>query len=95
MILHIYAYKDERIGAFKSPAYAPDEKEVVIEQTARYAVLAKDEEKANLVFCSLYYLGDFDDKTGEIKPVAPEFLMSFTKEMLYGARDSREEAKEA
>lgn len=94
MILHIYAYKDIRIGAFKNPAYAPDEKDVVIEQTARYAILAKDEEKENLQFCQLFYLGDFDDKTGVITSVEPVFLMDFKKEMLYGAEDSRQ-SKEA
>lgn len=83
MILHVYAYRDKKIGAFMVPTFTTDTKEVALEKLSR-SIKVDDEKKAEkLKDLDLYYIGVYDDKTGILAPIQPEFLLSLDEVIVY------------
>lgn len=75
MILHGYCYYNRKVGAYSAPSFESYEKELKKEMSHRGYLLAKDEQKATIEENDLYYVGTFNDKSGEfILLDKPEFL---------------------
>lgn len=66
MILTIYAYKDNEIGRFRNPTIYDRDLESLIDELKVSLKGITKEQAAKLKGNSLYKLGTFDDKTGEI-----------------------------
>lgn len=76
--MHIYAIYNKLIGAYNAPLFANEDKDSMSTQYKRYCILNKeDAKKAHFDESELYYLGDFDDITGQVNAVKPEFIIAF------------------
>ena len=75
MIVYLYATRNKKSGAYSKVTGEALEKERATESYARAAMEASDESKLLLQELELYFLGTYDDKTGSICPVMPEFLL--------------------
>ena len=75
MKLYIYATRNKKSGFYsKLSAEALDE-DRAIEAYGRSAMEADDKAKILLQELELYLIGEYDDATGTISPVAPKFLL--------------------
>ena len=75
MIMKLIAYKDIKLNVFTAPlAVKNDSKEDLIENVRR--MCADPNLPKNYFEYDLYVLGEYDDKTGAFKVIAPEFLVS-------------------
>lgn len=76
MILSVYCYRDKKLGRFQTPVVNNIEKETAAVTLARAVVDLTKEQKNKIRDLELYYLGEFDDKTGVIKCFEKEFIVS-------------------
>ena len=76
MILSIYCYRDKKLGAYEVPFVNNLEKDRAAVAVSR-AIAGLDSVKRNkMKDLDLYYLGEFDDKTGNIKLCEKEHIIS-------------------
>lgn len=68
MIVNIYTFRDIQVPVFQKPFYDTNEPDKVQKMTARRVSIASPEEVVNnhLADLELYFLGSYDDETGEI-----------------------------
>lgn len=76
MKLHIYAYRDKKLGAYLTPMTISDEPEKAKVGIGRSLIKADSATKAKFKDLDFYYLGSFNDETGLITAVAPDLLVS-------------------
>ena len=97
MILYLYAFKDKKLGAFSqiyTDNIAPEIEKVTIERG-----LSRTEDIKKLKVYSdiqVYYLGKWNDESGFIDAVAPEFLID-AGDLVYkllSAIENKEEEKD-
>ena len=98
MILYLYAFKDKKLGAFTNiytDNLDPNKEKVVIERGLKNT---KDIQKLKAYAdIQVYSLGVFDDESGEIKSVMPDFIID-AGDIVYGVlasqyADSQDEKK--
>lgn len=82
MIFRIYALFNKKIGAYNTPIYNTLVEADFVETTIRAVKAGQIEHPEEL---DLYFLGIFNDKTGESKTANPIFLLS-----LGGVEDASE-----
>lgn len=75
MIKYTYAYFNKLGGFFGNPFYSDIEKDHFKEYLFQSLFAAKKEELAEISECELYYLGEFDNVSSEIK-YEKEFLLN-------------------
>lgn len=75
MICNLYATRNKKSGCYSKVSGEVLNKEQAAEAYARSAQEADDKAKILLAELELYYLGTYDDKTGNISPVVPEFVL--------------------
>lgn len=76
MTKYLYGYRDRKLGAYSlifPDVYDPEKEKVVIERALKTAPIDKNLKK--FVDLQLYYLGSWDDVSGQIVSVLPEFLI--------------------
>ena len=64
MIITIYAYLDEKTGAFGNPQYTPMDEKMMLTMAKRTAMSGDAEQ---LRYATLYKLGYFDDEAGTFR----------------------------
>lgn len=69
MIVNVYTFRDIQVPVFQKPFYDTNEPDKVQKMTARRIAISTPEEvvKNHLADLELYYLGQFDDESGEIR----------------------------
>lgn len=77
MTQYIYSIYNKLVNAYNAPSFEilnVDQKKQAI---ARAVIMAKDEEREILKNCDLYFLGTFNDETGEITlQIKPDFVLA-------------------
>lgn len=76
MIKYLYGYRDRKLGAYSvifPDNYEPEKEKVVIERALKSATIDKNLEKFKDL--QLYYLGSWDDVSGQITAVLPDFIL--------------------
>lgn len=75
MIMKVIAYKDTKLNVFSQPVcISSSSTEEIIENVRR--MCANPEFPSSYFEYDLYFLGEFDDKTGSFKVSKPDFLVS-------------------
>ena len=87
MIVYLYATRNKKSGAYSKVTGEALEKERAIEAYSRSALEADEKSQILLSELELYYLGEYDDKTGSICPVKPEFLLDLGS-IIHGREES-------
>lgn len=78
MKLYGYSYYNKLVGAFTAPQFINIDKDVKKEADQRAFLMSDKKEQATMKEHDLYYLGEFDDKSGSMKlSDKPEFVCSF------------------
>jgi hypothetical protein len=75
MKLYIYATRNKKSGSYSKLGAEPLEEERAVEAYSRSVMEADEKAKILLQELELYFLGEYDDATGTISPVAPKFLL--------------------
>lgn len=76
MIKYVYASRNKKSGQYSDPAYHLFNKEDAVEVWTASAKETPDEMKERVKEVEMYYIGEFDTKTGLIKCVdEPEFII--------------------
>lgn len=75
MIWKMYAIYNKKINAFERPVITFHEKDEFIEVLKRDYHASDNVSQAKLKENVCYYLGEYDDNTGEIKVIQKEFLI--------------------
>lgn len=76
MILSIYCYRDKKLGAYEVPFVNNLEKDRAAVAVSRAIAGLDSDKRAKMIDLDLYYLGEFDDKTGNIKLCEKEHIIS-------------------
>lgn len=93
MILKIYAYKNDKVGSFSAPFVSIFDREQIPEMVRRNLIENKENLKLDLIKeSSLYFLGLFNDKTGDLDSGSPEFIISLSEFFDYSSK--KEEVKD-
>ena len=97
MILYLYAFKDKKLGAFSqiyTDNIVPEIEKVTIERgLSRIEDIKKLKAYSDI---QVYYLGQWNDESGAISAVAPEFLID-AGDLVYkllSAIESKEDEKD-
>lgn len=79
MTLYGYCFYNKKIGAYTAPVWNQFDKDIAKESQYRaFLMTNKEEEKVFYSENDFYYLGTFDDKSGEFNlNIKPEFLCAF------------------
>lgn len=74
---YVYAFRDEKLGAFNDPQYDVMDKEHKKDIIARSCLQCPEEQRARVADTTLYFLGTFDDVKGTFNLlVYPELLLN-------------------
>ena len=79
MIIYIYSYKDNKQGCFTQPFYdnkKPDDYKTIIDRWLKSKKYELDEKSADLSGLDLYFLGVYNDETGNFTNKL-EYLLTF------------------
>lgn len=91
MICGIYVTRNKKSGAYSKLSGEVLTKEQAVEVYARSVMEADDNAKTLLSELELYYIGEYDDKTGSISPVTPEFLLDLGSIINGGVKETKAE----
>lgn len=82
MKLSIYAYRDKQLGAYTQPLINNIDKKRAQVAFSRGVIGLSEQQKESMIHYDLYYLGDYDDESGSIKAVVPEYIFSLDSVLL-------------
>ena len=74
MKLYIYSYRDTLTSAYTNPFYDLNEPDKMTVLFARALKQMTEDKKESFKGKHLYCLGTFDDESGVITPIQPEFI---------------------
>lgn len=95
MILKVYCYKNDKVGTYSAPFVSIFDREQIPEMVRRNLIENQDNLKLDLIKeSSLYFLGLFDDKNGNLDSGSPEFIISLSEFFDYSSKKEKEEVKE-
>lgn len=88
MILKIYCYKNDKVGTFSAPFASIFDREQIPEMVKRNLIENQENLKLDLIKeSSLYFLGLFNDKTGDLDSGSPEFIISLSEFFDYSKKE--------
>lgn len=73
MKVSVYSYKDNALGCYSSPFYDDRPSENVRIGVAR--AIIGSEKRSSMAHKVLFKIGEFEDTTGIITPIDPEFIL--------------------
>ena len=76
MKLSIYAYRDKQLGAYTQPLINNIDKKRAEVAFSRGVIGLSEQQKQSMIHFDLYYLGEYDDESGAIKAIIPEYIFS-------------------
>lgn len=76
MISFIYSYRDKKLGAFTQPLINNIEPKRAAVAFSRGVSGLSEDQKSKMIDFDLYFLGTYDDETGNIKVSQPEYILS-------------------
>lgn len=75
MLLHVICLRNKGLKCFCNPIFDDHEPEVFAKSLERF-ILSDDKGNANQYKkTAVYWIGTFNDETGEFKAIAPELLL--------------------